>query len=192
MNQGPLPRHVEAELLQRWREPHRRYHAEGHLRAGLETLKWLGAGPLELVAFWFHDAVHTGASPVDERASADLARELLHGILGEAAIGEVCRLVLLTVDHSPERDDPAGARVTDADLQGVGLSWESYEANLEAIRAEHPGISPAEWATQRRRFVSRMLERDTVFHTAKGLALWERQARVNLLREAGQLSASSW
>ena len=42
------------------------------------------------------------------------------------------------------------------------------------------------------RSVSRMLERDTVFHTAKGLALWERQARVNLLREAGQLSASSW
>ena len=42
------------------------------------------------------------------------------------------------------------------------------------------------------RFVSRMLDRDTVVHTANGLALWERQARVNLLREAGQLSASSW
>ena len=110
----------------------------------------------------------------------------------EAAIGEVCRLVLLTVDHSPERDDPAGARVADADLQGVGLPWESYVANLEAIRAEHPGISPGDWATRRRRFVSRMLERDTVFHTAEGLALWEHQARVNLLREAGQLSASSW
>ena len=42
------------------------------------------------------------------------------------------------------------------------------------------------------RFVIRMLDRDTVVHAAKGLAPWERQARVNLLREAGQLSASSW
>ena len=42
------------------------------------------------------------------------------------------------------------------------------------------------------RFVIRMLERDTVVHAARGLAPWERQAGVNLLREAGQLSASSW
>ena len=193
MNRGGLlPRHVEEELLGRWSEPHRRYHAEVHLRAGLETLDLLGAERLERIAFWFHDAVHTGESPGDECASADLARHLLEGHLGDAEIGEVCRLVLLTVDHAPEAGDTAGARVADADLRGLGLPWGSYVANLAAIRAEHPGMPPAEWATRRRGFVGRMLERATVFHTRTGLALWERQARGNLLREAGQLSASSW
>ncbi|WP_197511770.1 hypothetical protein [Tessaracoccus coleopterorum] len=39
-------------------------------------------GPLERIAFWFHDAVHTSTSPADELASAELARELLGGTLG--------------------------------------------------------------------------------------------------------------
>lgn len=188
---GLLPDPVAAELLARWSEPHRRYHSRTHLGDGLEALDILQAGRLERVAFWFHDAVHRNASPDDELASAALARDLL-AHLPIAEVDEVCRLILVTVDHAPRADDAAGARMADADLHGLGLPWERYRANVAAIRAELPTLGTPEWAQRRRRFVERMLKRGSVFNTPKGLALWEHQARINLQAEADQLSASSW
>lgn len=188
---GLLPEHVVAELLDRWAEPHRRYHSQAHLRDGLAALDLLQAGRLERVAFWFHDAVHHNASPDDELASVALARGLLRG-LPAAEVDEVCGLILVTVDHAPHPDDEAGGRMADADLHGLGLPWERYCVNVAAIRAEFPDLGPAEWVERRRRFIERMLSRGSVFHTPKGLALWEHQARYNLRRELDQLSASSW
>ena len=189
--EGLLPDHVVAELLARWAEPHRRYHAQSHLRVGLAALDLLEAGRLERVAFWFHDAVHRNSSPDDELASAAMAQDLLRG-RPASEVDEVCRLILVTVDHAPHLDDEAGGRVADADLHGLGLPWERYVRNVEAIRAELPALGQAEWVERRRRFVERMLSRDSVFNTPMGLALWERQARSNLRLEADQLSASSW
>lgn len=189
--EGLLPDHVVAELLARWAEPHRRYHAKSHLRDGLAALDLLQAGRVERVAFWFHDAVHHNSSPGDELASAALARDLLRD-LPAAEVDEVCRLILVTVDHAPSPDDEAGARVADADLHGLGLPWERYCVNVAAIRAELPALGPAEWVERRRRFVERMLSRDSVLNTPKGLALWEHQARDNLRGELDQLSASNW
>lgn len=143
------------------------------------------------MAFWFHDAVHHNSTPDDELASAALARDLLGG-LPIAEVDQVCRLILVTVDHAPHPADEAGGRMADADLHGLGLPWERYLHNVAAIRAELPALSPAEWVERRRRFVERMLSRGSVFHTQTGLELWELQARHNLRRELDQLSASSW
>ena len=188
--EGLLPDHVVAELLARWAEPHRRYHGHSHLQDGLAALDLLQAGRLERVAFWFHDAVHHNSSPHDELASAALARELLRD-LPAAEVDEVCRLILVTVDHAPHPEDEAGGRMADADLHGLGLSWARYCANVAAIRAELPELGPAGWVERRRQFLARMLTRGSVFHTPTGLALWERQARGNLRGELDQLSASS-
>ena len=103
-----LPDAVRDELLARWREPHRRYHGESHLRFGLAVLDELGAGDLERIAFWCHDAVHTNTTPDDERASATLTRQLLAGHLAEADLREVERLVLLTATHPPRPGDARG------------------------------------------------------------------------------------
>lgn len=187
-----LPPAVEQSLLERWREPHRRYHSLGHLEAGLEVLGRLEAGRLERIAFWFHDAVHANSSPTDERASAALAAELLRGHLPPGEILEVCRLVMVTVDHLPGPDDHAGARIADADLAGLGASWPAYAATVAMIRAECPRLTGEQWTERRLHFVTRMLSRPAVFGTRLGLALWERQAQENLRREADQLSASSW
>lgn len=122
MSDGLLPDDVEAELLRRWNEPHRRYHGVSHLRAGLAVLDDLGAGSLERMAWWCHDAVHSNNTPSDELASAELARRLLAPHLTPGEVDEVCRLVLVTVSHQPAEGDARGARVADATCTASGCS----------------------------------------------------------------------
>lgn len=182
----PLPEEVAAELLARWREPHRRYHGVSHLTDGLEALDLLGAGDLERLAYWCHDAVHTNTSPQDELASAEEARALLAPHLPPTEVDEVCRLVLITISHAPMDGDQRAARVADADLHGLGLTWERYLANVQAIRAELPGLTPEEWWARRRAFAERMLARPRIFATELGRERWERSARANLERELAE------
>lgn len=182
-----LPREVVDDLLARWAEPHRRYHATSHLDNGLEALELLGGGPLERIAFWFHDAVHTNTTPDDETASAGLAADLLAGHLPDVQVAEVQRLIMLTTHHQPEAGDLAGARVCDADLSGMGAPWEDYRANIRGIRAELGQFDDAQWRHGRARFLEAFLERDRIFHTPLGSGLWEERARANMERELSSL-----
>lgn len=180
-----LPPDVAADLLSRWRGPHRRYHGIAHLEDGLAVLRALGAGDLEMMAYWCHDAVHTNNSPADELASAEVARRLLAPHLTPAEVDEVCRLVLVTVSHLPVEGDERGARVADADMHGLGLPWKQYLANVDAIRAELPRLGEGDWRARRRAFVERFLAREFIFATAIGRERWEAAARANLARELG-------
>lgn len=184
-----LPEDVVDQLLARWAEPHRRYHATSHLDAGLEALELLGGGPVERIAFWFHDAVHSNTTPDDETASAELAAGLLAGHLPDAQVAEVQRLIMLTTHHQPEPGDLSGARVCDADLSGMGAEWADYRRNVRGIRAELPQVDDAQWRAGRARFLATFLERRRIFHTPLGAELWEERARVNMERELAGLRA---
>ena len=184
---GLLPDAVALDLQDRWNEPHRDYHSATHLVAGMEALDLLGAGRLERIAFWFHDAVHSNSTPTDEEASAVLVHELLHEHLPEADRVEVGRLVLLTVGHRVEPGDEAGARVCDADLASLGADWATYVRNVEGIRRELPFLSEEQWRAGRSVFLSTFLEREPIFATDLGRRTWEARARANLERELGLL-----
>lgn len=178
-----LPDDAVSGLLSRWSEPHRRYHGPGHLAAGLRALDELGGERLERIALWCHDAVHTMTSPDDEMASAEVAREVLAGVLPAGEVDEVCRLVLLTADHRPGRGDRRGARVCDADLHALAAPSGDYAANADAIRAEMPGVSDEEWRQRRLAFARSLLARSSIFATDAGRSRWEQAARENLRRE---------
>ena|GEM_PF-66284 len=92
-----------ADLLDRWREPHRAYHGVRHLEdvlLGLDQLRTWGepVSPAAFLAAWFHDAVYAGAPGDDERASAELARISLRDAGAPGALADrVARLVLATI-----------------------------------------------------------------------------------------------
>ncbi len=180
---GLLPSAVEAELRRRWAEPHRHYHSTTHLVSGLAALDLLGAGDVERIAFWFHDAVHSNRTPADEEASAALAGELLAGSLEPEVVREVGRLVMLTAHHLPAPDDAAGARLCDADLSAMGADRDEYLVNVAGIRSELPGLTDEQWRLGRGAFLERFLQRDRLFHTPTGRGLWERRARSNMQGE---------
>ena len=184
---GLLPESVVEELLRRWAEPHRHYHSTTHLIAGLEALASLGGKRLELMAFWFHDAVHSNTTPADEEASAALVGEMMGHELSTDALAEVQRLVLLTAGHRTNPDDSPGQRVCDADLSGLGADEVTYQRNVTGIRAELPHLTDAEWVQGRGAFVERFLRRDHLFATECGRRAWETPARRNLARELAEL-----
>ncbi|GFJ90987.1 HD domain-containing protein [Phytohabitans rumicis] len=106
-----------ADLLARWREPHRHYHTTDHLAAMLSIVDGYGGSDPVRLATWYHDAVYDPRAPGDanERASAALARSVLTD-LGVPDAAEVERLVLLTAGHTVDPGDPDGALLCDADL----------------------------------------------------------------------------
>ena len=181
------------ELLDRWSEPHRRYHTSTHLLDVLTALDQLCApSPPPLVAqlaAWYHDAVYTGAAGEDEQASAELASRTLPaaGLTAEDT-AEVVRLVLLTRTHSPTTHDGAGALLCDADLAVLARDTAGYARYLQQVRAEYAHVSEPDWITGRSAVVRHLLSLRPLFHSRAGAARWESVARRNLEQELSALT----
>lgn len=167
-------------VLTAWSEPHRRYHDVRHLVECLDAAGRLGGGVPELLALWFHDAVHTDTTGADEAASAELANDLLSGRTAGTLVDEVTRLVLLTRHHRPARGDAAGALVCDADLWVLGARPSRYAESVGDLRAESR-LDDDAWVPLRR---NRLIERlaAPIYHTPAGLRR-EPRARANLTAE---------
>ena len=185
----PTHPHIGEELVRLWSAPGRAYHGPDHLAGSLSALASLGGvSRAERFAIWFHDAVHTGTAPVDEYASAELAGVRLAGAgVPSAEVGEVQRLVLVTLDHSPAPDDPAGARVSDADLAILGAEPALYLASVDALRAETAHLDDLTWRRARGLRLAALLGSRRIFHTAGGRQRWEAAARANLAAEFAEL-----
>lgn len=113
LGRSPAARSLHDRLVERHREPHRRYHDLRHVGWVVRHVRELASSePVDdldavIVAAWFHDAVHQGRPGDDERASADLARRELTqlAIWQSERIDRVAQLVLATA-HLTDRPDP--------------------------------------------------------------------------------------
>lgn len=184
------------ELLTRWSEPHRSYHAPTHLSAvlrGVGTLQRAGEletgqRPVVTLAAWFHDAVYTGIAGTDEEESARLAENRLEALLPEHAVEETSRLVRLTASHDPHPSDRRGAVLVDADLQVLAQAPDDYARYTAAVRVDYSHVAEEDYRRGRAQVLQRLLGSPSLFRTETGIQRWEPQARVNLSRELEQLS----
>lgn len=185
---GPEAQALGRDLLERWSEPHRRYHTRDHLRAVLANVDELGGLATDVSAVryaaWFHDAVYNGEPGEDEQRSALLAEEMLPrcGVSAER-VAEVARLVRLTATHQPAADDPDGRVLCDADLAVLAGQPRDYLAYTTAVREEYAHVSDAEFRQGRAAVLRQLLEVPRLFHTPLGRARWEDRARVNVRAE---------
>lgn len=184
-----------SELLDRWGEPHRRYHTATHLLAVLEALDRLlersdaAVREAVLLSAWFHDAVYEGAAGDDERASASLAVERLRSRTSEATAREVERLVLLTARHDVQPGDRAGQLLCDADLAILGSPPGEYARYAAAVREEYAHIPDEAFIMGRRAVLERLLALDPLYHTDQARVLWAGTAAGNLARELESLAS---
>ncbi|MGO1737554.1 MAG: DUF4031 domain-containing protein [Actinomycetaceae bacterium] len=186
---------VGDDLLARWQEPHRSYHDLRHLEGillDLDTLAEDGAQVTDAVelAAWWHDAVHDGRTPEDERASAELATTALSApeVAAHLPAGipdEVARLVLTTADH--RATDPAAAALCDADLAILAAPSVRYAAYAKDVRAEYPAVTEADFAVGRARVLRSIAGAGQIFATPQGRARWEGRARENIAAEIAGL-----
>jgi predicted metal-dependent HD superfamily phosphohydrolase len=184
---------VGRALLDRYAEPHRRYHTVAHLQAVVGALFLdLATDPasVELAAF-FHDAVYEprATAGANERDSAELAATSL-GSLGvpAATVNEVARLVLTTVDHRVPVEDADGAVLNDADLAVLAAPRPAYAAYAEAVRAEYAWLDDPTWRAGRAGVLAGLLDRPRLFMTSRGFAQWEAAARENVAAELRALT----
>lgn len=178
------------EMMDRWAEPHRRYHTPEHLLDVLEALDRLfdehdddDARLRVRLAAWFHDAVYNGVAGEDEEASAELAASCLGRIAGPTDAAEVARLVRLTSSHSPLAGDRTGELLCDADLAVLGRAPAGYVRYLRAVREEYAHVPDDAFAEGRAAVVHRLLALEPLYRTGRAQALWLDRARVNLRGE---------
>lgn len=186
------------DLLDRWSEPHRHYHALHHLSSVLRASSLLErsgelGGPenrLVALAAWFHDAVYAGTAGQDEEESAQLAQLELDGLLPDVEVSEVARLVRLTATHAPQEGDIAGAVLTDADLEVLGRDRTDYLRYVAQVRADYAHVPDEQFAAGRAQVLRGLLAAPRLFHTSTGYFLWEAAARRNVEAELNDLERS--
>ncbi|MFF9626306.1 hypothetical protein [Streptomyces griseosporeus] len=194
---APDPEPYADSLLDRWREPQRRYHTLAHLTAVLDHVD----GPLaayaddpDLVrlAAWFHDAVYLPERSENEERSARLAeRALAEAGLPERAVAEVARLVRLTVTHDPADDDRDGQVLCDADLAVLAAPPSAYAAYTAAVREEYHFVPNDAFRAGRAAILRQLLQLPRLFRTPYGREHWEATARYNLRAELEMLSTAA-
>ncbi|MFF7458520.1 hypothetical protein [Kitasatospora sp. NPDC008115] len=190
----PDPAPAGRELLRRWSEPQRRYHTTGHLRAVLGHVDAL-AGHADdpdavRLAAWFHDAVYRPERSENEERSAALAvRALTAAGLPAARVGEVARLVRLTVTHHPEPGDRDGEVLCDADLAMLGGPPQDYATYAAAVREEYAFVPAPDFRAGRAAVLRQLLALPALYRTPTAHARFDAAARANLTAELARLEA---
>jgi predicted metal-dependent HD superfamily phosphohydrolase len=192
----PLPDAPELRdaLHAAYADPSRGYHDVQHLSEVLRRLGELaGAGVVYdpvpvLLAAWFHDAVYDGERDAEERSAA-WAEDALVGLLGDAEIAEVARLVRLTETHDPAPDDANGCALSDADLAILASPAERYAAYAAAVRVEYDHLDDATFLAGRARVLQTLAAKERLFRTPYARERWEAPARANLENELAELLA---
>ena len=178
-------------LLEEYDDPHRRYHDRRHLAEVLDHVETLLGehhltGPERdavVLAAWFHDAVYDGR-PGDVERSAGLAeRSLTEAGLPAGLVGEVVRLVRLTLHHRPAEDDATGQVLCDADLAILAADPERYAEYVADVRQEYAHLDDETFTEGRAEILRALLAKPRLFHTVSGRRRWEDAARANVTRE---------
>lgn len=192
------------DLLERYEQPHRKYHTSVHLSEMLTALKTLyeqhhTATPRAvLLAAWFHDAVYEANPGEDEAASADLARTALTplastGSLTNREVTAIAHLIELTASHQladgiEEYTSGALTRADaafflDADLAILAADSPRYTRYVAGVRAEYAHYTLDAFTRGRAAILQGFLNRTAIYASDTAHLLWDAPARLNLRTE---------
>ena len=186
-------------LIGRWSTPDRRFHNLRHLidmLARVDELAEESHDPdIMRVACWYHGCVFSseveevtrGNGGEDETASAAFAEaDLRHLGVPMETVKRVCCLIVNLKRHMLADDDIDAQALIDADLGTLAVDPQTYAEYVRLLREEYSHIPVEEYLRGRLTIVSRLLNRDHLFHSPLGQR-WEHPARENLAAEQRRL-----
>lgn len=190
---------VEALLVSRHAEAHRRYHTAEHVMWVLRHVDMILAtepapgdhtvdAPAIRAGALFHDIVYDPRSTTNEADSAVIAVHALRGIGWDSSRIELLRdMIAATATHRAESFE---ARVlVDADLAVLGGDPGSYAGYIAGVRFEYGFVDDAAWRAGRATVLRSFLDRDRIFVTATMSTTRGAQARANMTIELAALTA---
>src|SRR4051812_16804184 len=183
---------VGRDLLERWSQPHRRYHTPEHLALMLRVIDEhaeLADDPDAVrLAAWFHDAVYEVFAADNEEQSAALAGTTLAALgLSASRVSEVARLVRLTAGHQVAPGDRNGGLLADADLAILASDSAGYARYAEAVRAEYAAVPDDVFRPGRAAILRKLADLPELFRVVPARADWTARARANLEAEIATL-----
>ncbi|MCU1605466.1 MAG: uncharacterized protein JWP46_1931 [Modestobacter sp.] len=192
---SPTSRTEWAAVIGAWSEPHRRFHDLAHLAAVLGIIDQLAGHATDpaavRLAAWYHDVAYDPQRSDNEEVSAARARIGLLGLVDDATLAEVQRLVLLTADHDPAPGDVNGTVLCDADLAVLAGPPEAYAVYASAVREEYGHLSDGVFTTGRTAVLEQLLALPALYRLPETAAQWTGPARANLTAELSLLRARS-
>ena len=181
-----------AALLARYREPHRAYHTEQHLRECLDWLDQLRAlardpAALEL-AIWYHDAIYRPRRSDNEQASADLATANLRAAGASGTLIAAVSDLIMATTHQATPPPGDAALLADIDLAILGAPAPRYAEYEAQIRAEYRWVPGFVFRSRRAALLREFLARPRLYSTPELFDHLEAQARLNLAHAIHELS----
>ena len=186
-------------LIERWSTPDRRFHNLRHLidmLARVDELAEESHNPdIMRVACWYHGCVFSsdaedvsrGNGGEDETASAAFAEaDLYHLGVPMETVKRVCSLIVNLKRHMLDEHDIDAQALIDADLGTLAVDPQTYAEYVRLLREEYSHIPMEEYLRGRLTIVSRLLNREHLFHSPLG-ERWEHAARENLSAEQRRL-----
>ena len=187
-------------LIERWSTPDRRFHNLRHLidmLARVDELAEESHNPdIMRIACWYHGCVFSsdveevirGNGGEDETASAAFAEaDLRHLGVPMETIKRVCCLIVNLKRHMLDEHDIDAQALIDADLGTLAVDPQTYAEYVRLLREEYSHIPVEEYLRGRLTIVSRLLDREHLFHSPLG-ERWEHPARENLAAEQRRLN----
>ena len=185
------PHKVYADLVAKYSEPHRAYHALGHIEHCLNEFKQvshLTANPDAIeFAIWYHDAFYNTKAKDNEEKSAVDAMKSAKNILLPVSFGQSVANLIVVTKHSTIPGGKDARFLVDIDLSILGQSEDRFNEYERQIRKEYEWVSKDAFVAGRSAILKSFLERPTIYLTQFFRDKYEAQARLNIARSLAQL-----
>jgi predicted metal-dependent HD superfamily phosphohydrolase len=179
------------ELLQRYREPQRRYHTLQHLGeclAQAPRVTALAERPGEvLVALWFHDAVYDIGRRDNEARSALMAHDAVRAAGGSDEAAQRVHGLVMATEHRAVPSTLDAQVLVDVDLSILGAAPTRFDEYELQVRDEYRHVPGFLFRSKRRAVLEGFLQRERIFNTEAFVQALEAQARSNLRRSIDRL-----
>ena len=177
-------------ILNAYHSEDRHYHNWQHVEATFDALKLHGFdSPEAEIALMYHDVVYDTHAANNEAESAHWAERDLIKLGASAQTIELVTLAIQVTDHKSPITHPIQAQLADVDLSILGVNALAYRAYADAIRKEYSWVPERDYWMGRSTFLSRLLEKPTLYHTQECRDHYAATASINLRVEVAELEA---
>jgi predicted metal-dependent HD superfamily phosphohydrolase len=175
------------EIEKKYTDSNRSYHNLSHLTDFLNELIE-AKGEIQdwdtiLFSMFYHDIIYDPLAQDNEEESAALATARLADIFYSPDRISKCQAeILATKKHAAGMEKDIDI-FTDADLSVLGKDWQRYSNYSRQVRKEYSMYPDSVYKAGRSKVLNHFLEMKRIFKTEHFSTRYERQARVNMVRE---------
>jgi len=171
------------ELIEKYAEPHRKYHNLYHINiclAELETVKRFAtnANALE-IAIWYHDAIYDVWANDNEEKSAELAEKVIIDLGLSRALAQRVKGIILATKHNSVPDHYDAKLMLDIDIANFGKA-EMFKITNQLVREEYSAVAEKEFMEGRSNILAKFLNRPRIYLTNFFYNKYEDAAKKNI------------